>query len=70
MGQIGNAVAASWKGTKVTQVQFQVVCVCVIFLLNQTSSRCASGSSDGKNKISIFDFYPSDLFSIWTMCTL
>ena len=66
MVQIGDVVAASWKETKVTEVQI----VCVMFMLNRMYFRYASGSSDGENKISMFDLYPSELFSVWIICAV
>ena len=38
--------------------------VCVMFMLNLMYSRYASGSSDDENKISMFDLYPIELFSV------
>ena len=59
--QIRDYIAASLK-EKQQRVKFRW---CVIVVLSRMCFRCMSGSSDSENKLSIYDPYASDLFSVW-----
>ena len=65
MIQTGDAVATSWKETESNSSPDRVS---VMFMLNRMCSRCASESSDGENKIRMFDLCPSELLSVWIHC--